>query len=115
MADGVAGGAAGGCTGGVGGVGWTGGRTGGNGWAGGSGVVVQAASESATAAMGTSRLRRVLNIGDMRTMWVLMIEACVAFFLLVFIVWWTMYSGKKPVQRKPALEDQGTVKEDKAE
>lgn len=28
------------------------------------------------------------------TMWVLMIEACVAFFLLVFIVWWTM-RGKK--------------------
>jgi hypothetical protein len=27
-------------------------------------------------------------------MWVLMIEACVAFFLLVFIVWWTMYQGK---------------------
>jgi hypothetical protein len=27
-------------------------------------------------------------------MWVLMIEAFVAFFLLVFIVWWTMYQGK---------------------
>ena len=25
-----------------------------------------------------------------------MIEAGVALFLLVFIVWWTMYSGKKP-------------------
>ncbi len=29
-------------------------------------------------------------------MWILMIEAGVALFLLVFIVWWTMYSGKKP-------------------
>ncbi len=29
-------------------------------------------------------------------MWILMVEACVALFLLVFIVWWTMYSGKKP-------------------
>ncbi|WP_222853112.1 hypothetical protein [Massilia genomosp. 1] len=29
-------------------------------------------------------------------MWVLMLEAGVAFFLLVFIVWWTMYSGPKP-------------------
>ncbi|WP_189396726.1 hypothetical protein [Janthinobacterium lividum] len=29
-------------------------------------------------------------------MWILMIEALVAFFLLAFIVWWTMYSGKKP-------------------
>jgi hypothetical protein len=27
-------------------------------------------------------------------MWLLMIEAGVAFFLLVFIVWWTMYQGK---------------------
>ncbi|MFA9216917.1 MAG: hypothetical protein ACEQSK_07400 [Sphingomonadaceae bacterium] len=36
-----------------------------------------------------------------------MIEACVAFFLLVFIVWWTMYSGKKPTQRQPARKDPG--------
>ena len=29
-------------------------------------------------------------------MWLLMVEAGVALFLLVFIVWWTMYSGTKP-------------------
>jgi hypothetical protein len=29
-------------------------------------------------------------------MWILMVEAAVALFLLVFIVWWTMYSGPKP-------------------
>lgn len=29
-------------------------------------------------------------------MWLLMVEACIALFLLVFIVWWTMFSGKKP-------------------
>jgi cytoskeletal protein RodZ len=29
-------------------------------------------------------------------MWVLVMEAVFAFFLLVFIVWWTMYSGRKP-------------------
>ena len=29
-------------------------------------------------------------------MWLLMVEAGVALFLLVFIVWWTMYSGQKP-------------------
>jgi hypothetical protein len=105
MADG-----GGGCT---GGVGWTGGIgcTGGVGCTGGGsgGVVVQAASESATAVSGTSKLRRVNNIRI--AMWVLMIEACVAFFLLVFIVWWTMYSGKKPVPRKPALEDQSPADE----
>ncbi len=33
-------------------------------------------------------------------MWLLMIEAGVALFLLVFIVWWTMYSGKKPEQHE---------------
>lgn len=29
-------------------------------------------------------------------MWLLMLEAGVALFLLVFIVWWTMPSNKKP-------------------
>jgi hypothetical protein len=39
-------------------------------------------------------------------MWVLMLEAGVALFLLVFIVWWTMFSGKKAepkAQQKPTL------------
>lgn len=31
-------------------------------------------------------------------MWLLMLEAGVALSLLVFIVWWTMFSGKKPNQ-----------------
>ncbi|MBJ7312813.1 hypothetical protein ACFOLJ_05540 [Rugamonas sp. CCM 8940] len=34
-----------------------------------------------------------------------MIEALVAFFLLVFIVWWTMYSGKTPARPSRALPD----------
>ncbi len=29
-------------------------------------------------------------------MWILMLEAGVALFLLVFIVWWTMFAGRKP-------------------
>jgi hypothetical protein len=33
-------------------------------------------------------------------MWLLMLEAGVALFLLVFIVWWTMYSGPKPTPRE---------------
>jgi len=28
-------------------------------------------------------------------MWILFLEAGVAFFLLAFIVWWTMFSGRK--------------------
>lgn len=41
-------------------------------------------------------------------MWVLMVEAGVAFFLLVFIVWWTMYQGPKHPnneKRKPPAQD----------
>lgn len=30
-------------------------------------------------------------------MWILMVEAGVALFLLVFIVWWTMFAGRKEV------------------
>jgi len=29
-------------------------------------------------------------------MWILMLEAAAALGLLVFIVWWTAYSGSKP-------------------
>lgn len=28
-------------------------------------------------------------------MWVLLLELAVAFFVLAFIVWWTMFSDKK--------------------
>ncbi|WP_194726733.1 hypothetical protein [Noviherbaspirillum malthae] len=31
-------------------------------------------------------------------MWLLVLEAGVALFLLVFIVWWTMFHGRKPEQ-----------------
>jgi hypothetical protein len=34
-------------------------------------------------------------------MWILMLEAGVALFLLVFIVWWTMFSGRKPEPPAP--------------
>jgi hypothetical protein len=29
-------------------------------------------------------------------MWWLILEAAGAFFIFVFIVWWTMFSGRKP-------------------
>ena len=32
-------------------------------------------------------------------MWILMLEAGVALFLLVFIVWWTMFSGRNRGER----------------
>jgi hypothetical protein len=82
--------------------GTTTGSTGGGVTTGGSGVgtgtgagagVWQAASAKATAASETGKLRRIDNMGV--SMWILMVEAGVALFLLVFIVWWTMYSGPK--------------------
>jgi hypothetical protein len=39
------------------------------------------------------------------TMWLLIVEAGVALFLLVFIVWWTMYSGPKPTGQEPDQHD----------
>ena len=62
---------------------------------GGSGVV-HADRASAPADTETSKLRRIEDIRI--AMWLLMVEAGIALFLLVFIVWWTMYSGKKPDQ-----------------
>jgi hypothetical protein len=29
-------------------------------------------------------------------MWLILLEAGVAMFVLVFIVWWTMFAGRKP-------------------
>ena len=36
-------------------------------------------------------------------MWILMLEAGVALFLLVFIVWWTMLAGRRPDYRPRPL------------
>ena len=66
----------------------------------GGGVVVQAAKVRATAPSETSKLRRVDNIRN--DMWLLMIEAGIALFLLLFIVWWTMFSGPKPTDDQQA-------------
>ncbi len=41
-------------------------------------------------------------------MWVLMLEAFVALFLLVFIVWWTLPSKKKPPEAKPGVRPAGS-------
>ncbi|MFC4929168.1 hypothetical protein [Massilia sp. GCM10023247] len=38
-------------------------------------------------------------------MWILMLEAGVALFLLVFIVWWTMFSGRPENRKRPLREE----------
>ncbi|MCS0584258.1 hypothetical protein NX784_21935 [Massilia pinisoli] len=40
-------------------------------------------------------------------MWILMLEAGTALFLLVFIVWWTMFAGRKP-ERPPTTKNNDT-------
>jgi hypothetical protein len=65
--------------------------------------VVQAANASATTAPERVKLRREDNIRI--AMWILMLEAGVALLLLVFIVWWTMYSGQKPTDQTPRITD----------
>jgi hypothetical protein len=34
-------------------------------------------------------------------MWLIALEALLALALLVFIVWWTMFHGRKPPKDKP--------------
>jgi hypothetical protein len=48
----------------------------------------------ATAANKAGTLRRVVSIRREKNMWLLMLEAGAALVLLLFIVWWTMYSGR---------------------
>ena len=77
----------------------------------GGGVVVQAVSANPTTPSETSKLLRVDNIRN--DMWLLMIEASIALFLLVFIVWWTMFSGAKPNDDQQA-DTPSTPADDKA-
>ena len=44
-------------------------------------------------------------------MWLLILEAGFALFLLLFIVWWTMFSGRKP--EKPAKKVDGPPENEK--
>ena len=46
-------------------------------------------------------------------MWILVVEAGVALFLLVFVVWWTMFQGKGKAKGKPAgrRDDSGAGQE----
>ncbi|HSY28883.1 MAG TPA: hypothetical protein VK832_15355 [Burkholderiaceae bacterium] len=44
-------------------------------------------------------------------MWVIFVEAAAAMFVFVFIVWWTMFSGKK----SDAPPEESLPKQDEAE
>jgi hypothetical protein len=38
-------------------------------------------------------------------MWLLIVEALIALSLLVFFVWWTMFSGRRPDSRPPGGDE----------
>jgi len=44
-------------------------------------------------------------------MWLLALEAGVAFGLFIFIVWWTMFSGRKPEQIEQKTNANSTSEE----
>ena len=70
----------------------------------GCGVVVQALTRQ-TSAIKEGTLDRVAFM-DRTDMWILMVEAGVALFLLVFIVWWTMFAGRKDLERDDVPQPQ---------
>jgi hypothetical protein len=61
------------------------------------GAVEHAASTPRMAAGQARRPKRRKNFD----MWVILLEALGALVLLVFIVWWTMFAGRKRGERKP--------------
>ena len=85
--------------------------------AGGSGGgLAQAASKAAKAIIGALRhdgRRRIKSSTDFRkiAMFLLLLEALGALLLLVFIVWWTMFSGRE----KGELKDESARKAPESE
>jgi len=41
-------------------------------------------------------------------MWVIFLEATAAAFIFVFIVWWTMFSGRKPPEKSDDMKDRNS-------
>ena len=72
----------------------------------GRGGLAQEAKNKAMAIMGTQRPRgkRVLVLFQKDVMILLLLEALGALLLLLFIVWWTMFSGRKHGELKTDKE-----------
>lgn len=85
---------------------WTTGSGPPNGTTGGVGGLAQAASQLAMAIIdvlrhdGSCRTRLSTVFQEKTTMYLLLLEALGALLLLVFIVWWTMFSGRKKGELK---------------
>jgi hypothetical protein len=66
---------------------------------------------NATATSVASKLARRVNFeSKVRDMWLVLVEAGVAMFVLVFIVWWTMFAGRKQDGAREAPSSRHKVK-----
>jgi hypothetical protein len=66
------------------------------------GVLLHPARESTTAKQSPSA-DRTPAAGHNDPMWLLLLEALLALAILIFIVWWTMFSGRRRGEPPPAL------------
>jgi cytoskeletal protein RodZ len=47
-------------------------------------------------------------------MWLLILEATAAFFIFAFIIWWTMFSGRKPEHFEPEKKSEKDLSKTKS-
>lgn len=73
----------------------------------GSGVVLQEASSATKAIMAAVCVTREKTV-----MALLLLEALGALLILVFIVWWTMFSGRKNGELKDPVKPDAATKPD---
>jgi hypothetical protein len=66
----------------------------------GGGGAAQAASSAIVPRMGVHGMRRGRGNDKVRSMWLVLLEALGAGLILVFIVWWTMFSGRSRGERR---------------
>jgi len=69
------------------------------------GASAQPASTPRIAAHAGSSPRRRLGKESKNDMWLLVLEAVAALLILVLIVWWTMFSGRRKGERNDDRED----------
>ena len=80
---------------------------------GGMGELAQEASSAAMAIMGSSRIDRAKTVFATQgnVMSLLLLEALGALLLFVFIVWWTMFSGRKNGELQRGSESSASSQE----
>jgi hypothetical protein len=66
----------------------------------GGGGAAQPANKAIVPRMGAQGMRHGRGDDRFRGMWLLLLEALGAGLILVFIVWWTMFSGRSKGERK---------------